>query len=71
MPASLLVSGFEPVADVVINHRDGSERWADFKNPACGTWAITRNGEALTDAHSDVYGTPRSLIQRTSVPAEP
>jgi len=39
MLASLLGNGVEPVADVVINHRDGSQSWADFKNP---DWARGR-----------------------------
>ncbi len=60
MLASLLGNGVEPIADVVINHRDGSHRWADFKNPDWGTWAITRNDEAFTNPNSDVYGTPEN-----------
>ncbi|MFZ1893120.1 MAG: alpha-amylase, partial [Rhodoplanes sp.] len=35
--AALLGAGVEPVADIVINHRDGSTGWADFKNPDLGT----------------------------------
>lgn len=54
----LLQHGIEPVADIVINHRDDSQGWADFKNPAWGTWAITRNDEAFTDPRSEVFGTP-------------
>src|SRR5438445_3378421 len=33
MLAALLKNGVEPVADIVINHRDGNEKWADFTNP--------------------------------------
>ena len=33
------------LADVVINHRVGSTNWADFRNPAWGCWAVTRNDE--------------------------
>jgi alpha-amylase len=58
MLRSLLGNGVEPVADIVINHRDGSHSWADFKNPDWGTWAITRNDEAFTNPRSDVYNTP-------------
>src|SRR5258707_7091220 len=60
MSANLLAHGVEPVADLVFNHRDGSQRWADFKNPDWGTWAITRDDEAFTDPGSDVYGTPEN-----------
>ena len=31
---ALLAKGVEPIADVVINHRDGTNGWADFRNPA-------------------------------------
>ncbi len=30
---ALLKAGVEPVADLVLNHRDGETGWADFKNP--------------------------------------
>src|ERR1022692_3994001 len=39
---ALLGNGIEPVADIVINHRDGETGWAGFKNPDWGTWAICR-----------------------------
>lgn len=55
---TLLNNGVEPVADIVINHRDGSKAWADFKNPDWGTWAITRYDEAFTNPNSEVYNTP-------------
>jgi alpha-amylase len=58
MLTSLLGAGVEPVADIVINHRDGSTSWADFKNPDWGTWAITRNDEAFTNSGSEVANTP-------------
>ncbi len=54
----LLGKGVEPVADVVINHRDGSTTWADFKFPDWGLDTITRFDEAFTDAASPVHGTP-------------
>jgi alpha-amylase len=60
MLSSLLRNGVEPVADVVINHRDGVQRWADFKNPDWGPWAITRNDEAFTNPSSEVYNTPEN-----------
>ncbi len=38
--------GIEPIADIVINHRNGSTNWADFKNPEWdGTRSITSNDE--------------------------
>ena len=55
---ALLQHGIEPIADIVINHRDGSQQWADFTNPAWGTWAITRHDEAFHKAQSEVFGTP-------------
>jgi alpha-amylase len=54
----LLRNGVEPVADIVINHRDGSQAWADFKNPDWGTWAVTRYDEAFTNPQSEVFQTP-------------
>ncbi len=58
MLEALLANGIEPVADIVINHRDGSAHWADFKNPDWGTWSITRDDEAFTNPGSEVVGTP-------------
>jgi alpha-amylase len=55
---ALLQHGIEPIADIVINHRDGSQKWADFKNPDWGTWAITRHDEAFHKEQSEVFGTP-------------
>jgi alpha-amylase len=60
MLANLLAHGVEPVADLVFNHRDGSQRWADFKNPDWGTWAITRDDEAFANPGSEVAGTPEN-----------
>lgn len=54
----LLTNGVEPVADIVINHRDGTNRWADFQNPEWGLWAICRSDEAFSNQQSDVVGTP-------------
>jgi alpha-amylase len=50
--------GIEPIADIVINHRDGSQGWADFRDPDWGMWAITRNDEAFTNPNSEVFQTP-------------
>lgn len=60
MIVALLQSGVEPVADIVINHRDGVVAWADFRNPTWGTWAITKNDEAFTNPNSEVFETPEN-----------
>src|SRR5262245_57378872 len=57
---ALLANGVEPIADIVINHRNGSHRWADFNNPAWGTWSITRDDEAFSNRDSEVFDTPVS-----------
>jgi alpha-amylase len=67
MLAALLRNGVEPVADIVINHRDGSTGWAGFRNPDWGTWAITRDDEAFTNPASEVAGTP---LDRRGAPEE-
>jgi alpha-amylase len=66
---ALLNAGVEPVADIVINHRNGSTGWADFKNPDWGTWAITFNDNAFTDRRSEAFGTP--LYQRGAQEEKP
>jgi alpha-amylase len=58
MLIALLNNGIEPVADIVVNHRDGVNGWADFRNPDWGTWAITRDDESFTNPESEVFGTP-------------
>jgi alpha-amylase len=58
MLEALLKAGIEPVADIVINHRDGSHGWAGFQNPAWGTWAITRDDESFTNPTSEAFNTP-------------
>src|SRR3954468_15027956 len=62
MLETLLNKGVEPVADLVLNHRNGSTSWADFKNPDWGLWAIARDDEAFTNHDSPVIGT--SVDQR-------
>lgn len=47
MLKALLKAGVEPVADVVINHRDGEQDWADFKNPDWGPDTICRDDEVF------------------------
>lgn len=60
MLEALLQHGVEPIADIVINHRDGSTGWAGFQDPNWGTWAICNNDEAFTDSRSEVVDTPMS-----------
>lgn len=55
---ALLRNGVEPVADIVINHRDGNAGWADFRNPDWGTWAICRSDEAFSKPESGLASTP-------------
>lgn len=58
MLEALLGAGVEPVADLVLNHRDGTGGWVSFRNPDWGLWAITRNDEAFSVPESGVAGTP-------------
>ena len=58
MLEALLKSGVEPVADIVINHRDGFTGWADFKNPDWGTWAVCRTDEAFSHVESGIAKAP-------------
>jgi len=58
MLSALLKQGIEPIGDIVINHRDGTSGWADFKNPAWGPWAICADDEAFTNQASGIAGTP-------------
>lgn len=58
MLEALLNNGIESVADIVINHRDGTSSWADFDNPNWGTWAICRSDEAFSNRNSPLYNTP-------------
>ena len=58
MLKSLLQKGIEPVADIVINHRDGTNGWVDFKNPAWGLSSICGDDEAFSNSSSGVAGTP-------------
>ena len=61
MLKALLENGIEPIADIVINHRDGSTGWANFKNPTWDTWAICQDDEAFSDNNSEVFNTPIEL----------
>jgi alpha-amylase len=67
MLEALLKSGVEPVADLVLNHRDGNTGWVDFKNPDWGLWAICSDDEAFTDKKSPAFGTP---VEKRGAPEE-
>lgn len=69
MLEAVLAKGIEPIADIVLNHRDGTTQWADFKNPDWGSWAITRNDEAFTNPASELFNTP--LDQRGAAEENP
>jgi alpha-amylase len=69
MLEELLRHGVEPVADVVINHRNGATRWADFRNPDWGVWAICATDEAFVKPESEVVGTPVDQRGRCEEPA--
>jgi alpha-amylase len=56
----LLQAGVEPVADIVINHRNGTKGWAGFQNPAWGTFSICKDDEAFSNPSSEVNGTAES-----------
>ena len=55
---ALLRGGVEPVADIVVNHRESTQGWTDFRNPSWGLWAVCRDDEAFTNPNSPVRGTP-------------
>jgi alpha-amylase len=58
---TLSQDGVEPVADIVINHRDGSSGWTDFQNPDWGLWSICADDEAFSNPASPAYSTPLAL----------
>jgi alpha-amylase len=58
MLQALLQNGLEPIADLVLNHRDGDGGWATFKDPPWGTWAICKTDEAFSTPESGVMNTP-------------
>ncbi len=60
MLEALLQNGVEPVADLVLNHRDGTHGWADFRNPDWGPWSICGTDEAYNRPESGISDTPFS-----------
>jgi alpha-amylase len=69
MIEALLARGVEPVADLVLNHRDGSTKWGDFKNPTWPPSSITRHDEAFLNPESELFNTPEA--QRGAVEEKP
>lgn len=67
---TLLQNGVEPVADIVINHRDGENGWADFKNPDWGVWSICGTDEAFTNTASKITDTPVDQRGKCEEPAD-
>ena len=61
MLSHLLQAGVEPVADIVVNHRDGTSGWGKFDQPEWGPWAICQNDEAFSDSDSELKGTSVAL----------
>ncbi|GAA5219019.1 glucan 1,4-alpha-maltotetraohydrolase domain-containing protein [Corallincola platygyrae] len=55
--AALHGKGIKAIADIVINHRNGSGSWCDFVNPDWGHDAITSDDEAWGAPGSNCTGT--------------
>jgi hypothetical protein len=43
--------GVYPIADVVVNHRNGTTGWTDFTNPTWGCETICSNDDAANPAN--------------------
>jgi alpha-amylase len=69
MLEALLGKGVEPVADLVLNHRDGDTGWADFKNPDWGPWAVCRDDELFSKGPVEFRNLP--LDQRGAAEERP
>ncbi len=50
--SALNAAGVSAVADIVVNHRNGSTAWHDFRNPDWGTDAIASNDECWSTVGS-------------------
>ncbi|HSI83155.1 MAG TPA: alpha-amylase family glycosyl hydrolase, partial [Candidatus Methylacidiphilales bacterium] len=68
--AALYKAGAEPVADIVINHRNGTEGWAKFKFPEWGPWAICKNDEAFYHDDSELKGLPEAERGQSETPED-
>jgi alpha-amylase len=60
MLEALLNEGVEPIADIVINHREGTGGWARFKNPDWDLKTICKTDEAFTNRASEAFNTPEN-----------
>ena len=58
---TLRQDGIAPVADIVLNHRDGNSGWVDFKNPDWGLGTICADDKAFSDPRSPAFNTPAAL----------
>ncbi len=61
MLEALWANGVEPLADIVVNHRNGATTWTDFKNPDWSTKTICSDDECFNSVNSGVYGLADSL----------
>ena len=50
MLANMNARGLYPIADVVVNHRNGTTGWTDFTNPTWGCETICSNDDAANPA---------------------
>lgn len=59
---SLLAKGIEPVADLVINHRNGTDGWATFKNPSWPANYICSTDEFWFQAPENLTEADRAIL---------
>ena len=63
--SALNTNGVKPIADLVLNHRVGTNNWADFTNPAWGSDSVCQGDEwtGATGAPDtgDGYGSARDI----------
>lgn len=67
---ALLKGGIEPVADVVVNHRNGSGGWATFKNPAWPSSYICSDDEFWSQDPKTLNAADRK-IRRAGITGNP
>lgn len=74
MLKELLKKGIEPVADIVINHRDGTTGWVGFTNPVWDLKTVCADDEAFSKQESGVANTPidqRGAFEEKPLPYAP